>query len=138
MMMPANYSAIAENEMTYVNGGADIWAPLMGEDQWKQFVANQVTLIGNSFMAGFLGNTIGKVFSGNYVPGDIVTGWTEKHAYEKVNGNVDAAFNGNAWAYFAKSWGKTTLNNVLNIVGNAAAIYNLATKETKIGLPTTF
>ena len=31
MMMPANYSVIAENEMTYVNGGAliDCFAPIM-------------------------------------------------------------------------------------------------------------
>ena len=31
MMMPANYSVIAENEMTYVNGGAliDCFAPVM-------------------------------------------------------------------------------------------------------------
>ena len=31
MMMPANFSAISENEMTYVNGGAslaDILAPV--------------------------------------------------------------------------------------------------------------
>ena len=138
MMMPANYSAIAENEMTYVNGGADIWAPLMGEDQWKQFVANQVTIIGNSFMTKFLSNTVGTIFNGFYRPGQITKGWLKSHAYETVNGNVDAGMNGNSWGYFAKSWGLTTLNNALNIVGNAAAIYNLATKETKIGLPTTF
>ena len=31
MMMPANYSVIAENEMTYVNGGAliDCFAPAL-------------------------------------------------------------------------------------------------------------
>ena len=138
MMMPANYSAIAENEMTYVNGGADIWAPAMGKAQWQQFVANQVTIIGNSFMGGFLKNTLGTIFSGNYVPGQVIGAWAEDHAYEKVNGDVDAGMNGNAWLYFAKSWTKTSINNVLNIVGNAAAIYNLATTDTKISLPTKF
>ena len=40
MMMPANYSVIAENEMTYVNGGASfidaigaVTAPIWGPDQ---------------------------------------------------------------------------------------------------------
>ena len=39
MMMPANYSVIAENEMTYVNGGAliDCFAPLMTSSNWKTF-----------------------------------------------------------------------------------------------------
>ena len=138
MMMPANYSAIAENEMTYVNGGADIWADPMGEAQWKQFVANQVTIIGNTFLGGFLQNTVGKVFSGAYVPGEIVGGWLYNHSYEPVNGDVDAGMNGNSWLHFAKSWTKTSINNVLNIVGNAAAIYNLATVDTAIKLPTKF
>ena len=39
MMMPANFSAISENEMTYVNGGAslsDILAPSLTLENWKK------------------------------------------------------------------------------------------------------
>ena len=37
MMMPANFSAISENEMTYVNGGAglaEILAPALEVSNW--------------------------------------------------------------------------------------------------------
>ena len=44
MMMPANYSVIAENEMTYVNGGANfidaigaVTAPIWTLDNVKTF-----------------------------------------------------------------------------------------------------
>ena len=55
MMMPANYSVIAENEMTYVNGGANafidaigaVTAPIWGIENVKQFSTNIVTLIGS-------------------------------------------------------------------------------------------
>ena len=143
MMMPANYSAIAENEMTYVNGGADIWAPAMGKAQWQQFVANQVTIIGNSFMGGFIQNTLGTIFSGKYlVDGNSVIGnWYEaqksKFSYPVApQGETgDAIKAGLANAGYAA---KGVLNVGLNILGNAAAIYNLATTDTKISLPTKF
>ena len=46
MMMPANYSVIAENEMTYVNGGAliDCFAPLMNSSNWKTFNTNLIKI----------------------------------------------------------------------------------------------
>ncbi len=49
MMMPANYSVIAENEMTYVNGGAliDCFAPIMNEGNWKTFNTNLIKIVGN-------------------------------------------------------------------------------------------
>ena len=55
MMMPANYSVIAENEMTYVNGGASfidaigaVTAPIWTLDNVKTFNTNIVTLVGNT------------------------------------------------------------------------------------------
>ena len=49
MMMPANYSVIAENEMTYVNGGASfidaigaVTAPIWTLDNVKTFNTNIV------------------------------------------------------------------------------------------------
>ena len=72
MMMPANYSVIAENEMTYVNGGASfidaigaVTAPIWNLDNVKAFSTNIVTLIGNNFITGTIQNTLGYVFSGH-------------------------------------------------------------------------
>ena len=72
MMMPANYSVIAENEMTYVNGGASfidaigaVTAPIWNVNNVKTFSTNVVTLIGNKFMNAFIDNTLGVIFSGN-------------------------------------------------------------------------
>ena len=144
MMMPANYSAIAENEMTYVNGGADIWAPAMGKAQWQQFVANQVTIIGNTFMGGFIQNTLGKIFSGSYAPGEVIGDWADAQK-SKFDGvlpdyatGTDDVSGIKAVLHNVAYGAKGVLNVGLNILGNAAAIYNLATTETKISLPTKF
>ena len=70
MMMPANFSAVSENEMTYVMGGsvADYLAPAMGAAQWKNFHKNLITIVGNKYVQGFLDNTVGAVFSGTWTP----------------------------------------------------------------------
>lgn len=72
MMMPANYSVIAENEMTYVNGGASfidaigaVTAPIWTLDNVKTFNTNIVTLVGNTFLSKVVNQTIGVLFSGN-------------------------------------------------------------------------
>ena len=57
MMMPANFSAISENEMTYVNGGAslaEILAPELKVENWQKFNTNMVTIIGNSFLGKYV------------------------------------------------------------------------------------
>ena len=45
--MPANFSAVSENEMTYVMGGsvADYLAPAMGAAQWQNFHKNLITIV---------------------------------------------------------------------------------------------
>ena len=50
MMMPANFSAVAENEMTYVVGGGlvDVLAPVLPTADWQRFNTNLVTIIGNT------------------------------------------------------------------------------------------
>ncbi len=71
MMMPANFSAISENEMTYVNGGAslaDILAPSLEVKNWQKFNTNMVTIIGNSFLGKYVENTVGVLFNGAYKP----------------------------------------------------------------------
>ena len=57
MMMPANYSVIAENELSYVEGGASFidWVGDRTATVWnaanvKTFNTNVVTIVGNAFV----------------------------------------------------------------------------------------
>ena len=112
MMMPANYSVIAENEMTYVNGGASfidaigaVTAPIWTLDNVKTFNTNIVTIVGNAKLQNVVNKTLGYVFSGD-------ANW--KQLGQNLKGLFVAA-NGHFGDSFA-----TTL-------GTAAAVYNLAT-----------
>ena len=137
MMMPANFSAISENEMTYVNGGAslaDILAPELKVENWQKFNTNMVTIIGNSFMSKYIGNTVGVLFNGHYEPGNLGNAWLT---------DVKGAYGTGSAAGFGKHEGDLTagdkflngangvLNAGLRMVGSAAAIYNLATGTVK-------
>ena len=137
MMMPANFSAISENEMTYVNGGAslaEILAPELKIENWQKFNQNMVTIIGNSFMDKYIGNTVGTLFTGAYKPGNLGNAW-----FTGVKGAYGTGFE----AGFGKHEGELTagdkflngangvLNAGLRMVGSAAAIYNLATGTVK-------
>ena len=135
MMMPANFSAISENEMTYVNGGAslaDILAPSLEVKNWQKFNTNMVTIIGNSFLGKYVENTVGVLFDGKYVPGDLGKAWFQgvNGAYgtgKDQVGNVTESEGFNK--FLAGSNG--VLNAGLRMVGSAAAIYNLATGTVK-------
>ena len=120
MMMPANYSAVAENEMTYVVGGAvalgDILADKLDVSNWKKFNSNMVTLIGNAYLGGFIDHTAGVIFGGNYTPFATVLGYVS-------NLKKGGLLNFDSFGAGAKS----VLNIGLNLAGNAAAVYNLAT-----------
>ena len=137
MMMPANFSAISENEMTYVNGGAslaEILAPELKVENWQKFNTNMVTIIGNSFMSSYIKNTVGTLFSGTYKPGALGNAWLT---------GVKGAYGTGSAAGFGKHDGELTagdkflngangvLNAGLRMVGSAAAIYNLATGTVK-------
>ena len=137
MMMPANFSAISENEMTYVNGGAslaDILAPSLEVKNWQKFNTNMVTIIGNSFMSSYIKNTVGVLFNGAYKPGNLGNAWLI---------GVKGAYGTGSAAGFGKHDGELTagdkflngangvLNAGLRMVGSAAAIYNLATGTVK-------
>lgn len=120
MMMPANYSVIAENEMTYVNGGANafidaigaVTAPIWTLDNVKTFNTNLVTIIGNSYLQKFINNTIGVIFSGN----------TTKEAVGDIFGVVVGKDKFKAGQYG---------DGIATILGNMAAIYNLGVAPTK-------
>ena len=114
MMMPANYSVIAENEMTYVNGGAliDCFAPIMNDGNWKTFNTNLIKIIGNSAMANFLSSTVGVLFGGNF-------------SFENWGDTLE----GNYWKGFDSV--NHGLNTVLSWVGALASIYPLGTNDAK-------
>ena len=145
MMMPANFSAISENEMTYVNGGAslsEILAPELKLENWQKFNQNMVTIIGNSFLGDYVSNTVGTLFGGAYKPGNLGKDWFSSVS-KYYNSGYDAVVGNGTDA--GMTYGNTalgTLNGALNaglrIVGSAAAIYNLATANVKNGLPSLF
>ena len=145
MMMPANFSAISENEMTYVNGGAslsEILAPELKLENWQKFNQNMVTIIGNSFLGSYASNTVGTLFGGAYKPGNLGKAWFSSVS-KYYNSGYDAVVGNGTDA--GMTYGNTalgTLNGALNaglrIVGSAAAIYNLATANVKNGLPSLF
>ena len=145
MMMPANFSAISENEMTYVNGGAslsEILAPELKLENWQKFNQNRVTIIGNSFLGDYVSNTVGTLFGGAYKPGNLGKAWFSgvskyyNSGYDAVVGNGTDA--GMTYGNTALGTLNGALNAGLRIVGSAAAIYNLATANVKNGLPSLF
>ena len=135
MMMPANFSAISENEMTYVNGGAslaDILAPSLEVKNWQKFNTNMVTIIGNSFLGKYVENTVGVLFDGKYVPGDLGKAWFQgvNGAYGTGKGEVGNVTESEGFNKFLAG-SNGVLNAGLRMVGSAAAIYNLATGTVK-------
>ena len=122
MMMPANYSVIAENEMTYVNGGASfidaigaVTAPIWNLDSVKTFNTNIVTLVGNTFLSKVVDQTIGVLFSGE-------TTWKAVGAIPKTLFSTNVRGN---------DIGKNNVGDyVMNALGIAAAVYNLGVAPT--------
>ena len=132
MMMPANFSAVAENEMTYVVGGGlvDVLAPVMKEENWQNIGTNLINIVGNSYLNNFVKYDLANVFDGGYRPGENIAAWGNnmktiwnKNYYK--DGNVDGD---------KLNWGfaNSLLNTGLQVVGALAAIYTLGDK--KIGL----
>ena len=126
MMMPANFSAVAENEMTYVVGGSlvDVLAPVMTTENWQNVSANVIKIVGNAFLAKHTTNLLGELFDGNYVPGDVI-GYSIK--------NLDKAYN-KGYNTFGGNWGFAVgaLNAGMQILGGLSAIYTLG--SSSIGL----
>ena len=127
MMMPANFSAVAENEMTYVVGGSlvDVLAPAMTTANWQNVSANVIKIVGNAFLAKHTTNLLGELFDGNYVPGDVI-GYSIK--------NLDKAYNKGYGTFENNAWGLAVgaLNVGMQILGGLSAIYTLG--SSSIGL----
>ena len=138
MMMPANYSAIAENEMTYVVGGGlleaigSVTAPVWGAANVKTFNTNLITIIGNSYVDKVLKGTLGVVFGGHYLEDEQMPVYNDGKTEMKratILGKDKGLWtaldpNGNA--------GTTNgFNKFLQGVGALAAVYTLGTSTTK-------
>ena len=109
MMMPAHFSAIAENELVYVVGGSAVtdWA--------KTFNTNMVTIVGNTFVGKLVNVTLGTMFGGAWGADGTVS----------ISDAMSTAF------YKNGANDKSTLNKVLATVGIGAAIYQLGMVGTK-------
>ena len=127
MMMPANFSAVAENEMTYVVGGSlvDVLAPAMTTANWQNVSGNVIKIVGNSFLAKYTNDILGQLFDGNYVPGDVI-GYSIK--------NLDKAYNKGYGTFENNAWGLAVgaLNVGMQILGGLSAIYTLG--SSSVGL----
>ena len=130
MMMPANYSAIAENEMTYVVGGGlleavgSVTAPVWGAANVKTFNTNLITIIGNSYVNKVLGATLGVMFSGN---------WGVKENDKKTDKGFIFGKNNALWNALDPNGDKETngFNKFMQGVGALAAVYQLGTSTAK-------
>ena len=124
--MPANYSAIAENEMTYVVGGGlleaigSVTAPVWGAANVKTFNTNLITLISNSFFADTVKSTLGVMFNGDWGSDDTkkifgADGALKTNIYHDVNGD-DMTFG----------------NKVMRTLGMVSVAYTLGTTDAKV------
>ncbi len=133
--MPANYSAIAENEMTYVVGGGlleaigSVTAPVWGTANVKTFNTNLITIVGNEFVKGTLKNTLGVAFGGTWFD---KTGKTDDDGDEIKNTIFGKNGNLHNWLG-AKDGDKkmSGLNKFMQGVGVLSAVYTLGTSTAK-------
>ena len=137
MMMPANYSAIAENEMTYVVGGGlleaigSVTAPVWGAANVKTFNTNLITIIGNSYVSKVLGATLGVMFSGAWGTKDDAV--AEAWGYDKDKKITIFGKNKALWNALDPNDDKETngFNKFMQGIGALAAVYTLGTSTTK-------
>lgn len=131
MMMPANFSAIAESEMTYVVGGASlidalgaVTAPVWNAENVKTFNKNLVQIVGNTFAPKVIAGTLSVMFSGN---------WGVKVKDKKTADGFIFGKNNALWESLDVNGDKKTngFNKFMVGLGALAGIYTLGTAETK-------
>ena len=129
MMMPANFSVVEENEMTYVVGGGvieaigSVTAPIWTTANVKTFNTNLVTIIGNSYVSSLVKGTLGVMFGGN---------WGGEGANSSIFGG-DGILS-NVVKYGSTSAGTKEINGFnkfMQVVGLSAAVYQLGTESAK-------
>ena len=129
-MMHANFSAVAENELPYVVGGASLanyMAPAMKAENWQKFNKNLIMIVGNGYLNKYMGTALGHVFSGNYRIGDTTTA-----TFDVLTGNWKANME------YAKEHGWGLLNALANVglqaAGGLSAIYALGNGDVGLKL----
>ena len=116
MMMPANFSVMAENELVYVVGGSAV------SDWAKTFNTNLVTIIGNSYVSKLVGATLGVMFGGNW------GGDGPMSSFFGDNGSLSGIVK---YGIAGGSKELNGFNKFMQVVGLGAAVYQLGTNETK-------
>ena len=131
MMMPANFSAVAENEMTYVVGGASLdkyLAPVMTAANWQKFNKNLIMIVGNGVLNNTLGNVLGYVFSGFYRVGSLTKGYAD--SIEGIwNEHIEYGKSGAGWGLL-----NAIANVGLKVAGGLSAIYALGNGDVGLTL----
>ncbi len=124
MMMPANFSVVAENEMTYVVGGGvleaigSVTAPVWTTANVKTFNTNLVTIVGNTFVSKLVNATLATMFGGNWGGDNGVHLFGDKGTFSALYNKADGK-------------DQSFLNKVMTTVGLGAAVYQLGTSEAK-------
>ena len=137
MMMPANYSAIAENEMTYVVGGGlidaigAVTAPVWGAANVKTFNTNLLTIVGNSYVTKVVNGTLGTIFGGHYLE-DETMAVTDKDGKTELKRTTVFGKDKGLWNSMDTFSGSINgFNKFLQGVGALAAVYQLGTSTAK-------
>ena len=130
--MPANFSAIAESEMTYVVGGASlidalgaVTAPIWNAENVKTFNTNLVQIVGNTYVKKLIPATLGVMFGGN---------WGVKVDDKKTDKGFIFGKNNALWNALDPNGDEGTtngFNKFMQGVGALAGIYTLGTAKTK-------
>ena len=128
--MPANFSAVAENELTYVVGGAslaDYLAPAMKAENWQKFNKNLIMIVGNGFLNKTLGYAMDYVFSGEYRVGDLTQG---------IGDSIKYVWKNNMQIGETEGWGllNAIANVGLRVAGGLSAIYALGNGDVGLSL----
>ena len=124
MMMPANYSAIAETEMTYVVGGESLFPAF---NPLSTLFTNIVNIIGNTFVPKVVNATIGEIFGGNYNFGNVFNG-----IGTALKGYYNVETPGKDGAEATKGGFNGVLNAGAQVLGGMAAVAQLMHNDVKV------
>lgn len=123
MIMPANYSVVAENELSYVNGGGDFFVdPITSV---KTLNENIVKYIGNAYSGAIM-----KAFIGNW----FIANGSDKTLDVVFGGIKDLFTYGIDFDNKEKTGLGKFFRGVTNTIGVLAGIYNLGKYDGAVGV----
>lgn len=114
MIMPANYSAIAENELSYVDGG---WVDIMNV---KTLETNIAKAIGNAYAQDVMAAFIGSWFDG---------GDKDKSIFGYVGGKIGDLFTKNMGTASPNSTAGKVLRGIINTIGVLGGVWVLGSYD---------